>query len=299
MSGHTPEPSSCMLALVDDEPRIHEMLDPVLAAADFVQGVQHYDDPRSFLTALTQKVTVPDLILLDVHFENSGLTGVDILPFIREELPFTPVILLTGMEGEVIEDAQDYDVTYYIPKPVDPDHLLRMIRFYLGTGHKSGQRMARLQQDLADQQDLLDMLDKELQAKDGQGHKSEPQRESKSIKIFERMIDILGSVLKNSELMDSFVQDLEKIMDSDFKLLKKTVETVIRFDLEGSSATGLNIHKVKGTQHVYTIRVSRKVRIFYYQGPQSNRRRMLRLDHEHDTKGMDKWLKANADSYTQ
>lgn len=287
------------LTLVDDEPRLHDMLADTLNAADFVRSLTHFYDPRSFLTALTRKDTAPDLILLDVHFENSGLTGVDILPFIREELPYTPIILLTGMEGEVIEDAQDFDFTYYIPKPVDPEHLLRMIKFYLGTGHKSGQRMARLQQDIAEQQELLDMLEKELQNKAQESHRPSSQQDSRSIKTFERMIDILGSVLKNNELMNSFIQDLEKIMDSDFKLLKKAVETVIRFDLEGGSATGLNIHKVKGTQHVYTIRVSRKVRIFFYQGPHSNKRRILRLDTDHDTKGMDKWLKANADSYTQ
>lgn len=299
MSASSSEPDAFTLALVDDEPRIHDMLAGTLNAADFVQGLSHYYEPRSFLTALTRKETLPDLILLDVHFENSGLTGVDILPFIREELPFIPIILLTGMEGEVIEDAQDFDLTYYIPKPVDPEHLLRMIRFYLGTGQKSGQRMARLQQDIAEQQELLDMLEQELQDKAADEQKQKPQKDPRSARTFERMIDILGSVLKNSELMNSFVQDMEKLVDSDFKLLKKSIETLIRFDLEGGSGAGLNVHKVKGTQHVYTLRVSRKVRIFFYQGPHSNRRRILRLDHEHDTKGMDKWIKANADSYTQ
>ena len=58
--------------------------------------MQSFYDPVSFLEFLKSARESPDLVLLDVHFENAGLSGIDILPFIREDQPYLPVILLTG-----------------------------------------------------------------------------------------------------------------------------------------------------------------------------------------------------------
>jgi CheY-like chemotaxis protein len=285
------------IVLIDDEPRIHEMISDVLKNAGLAKKFDSFFDPLSFLEFLKQDGDSIDLILLDVHFENSGLTGVEIIPYIREDYPYLPIVLLTGMEGEEIEDAQDFECTYYIPKPVDPDHLVRMVRFYLGMGRKSGQRIADLSQDLADYKDLLDLLEEEVSYGDVPLESEKSQTGLRQGKAFDRIIDILFVVLKNCEAMPSFVEDLKKLYHSDFKIFKKAMSAVIHFDLANQSSPGLDIHKFYGVNNIYSLRLTRKARLFYYQSQQAVKKRLLRVDQGHETKAMEKWFKSNSDSY--
>ena len=288
------------IVLVDDEPRTHDMVSEILKKAKLVERIESFYDPLSLLEYLKQEGVSPDLILLDVHFENSGLTGVDIIPFIREDYPYLPVVLLTGMEGEEIENAQDFECIYFIPKPVSPEHLVRMVLFYLGMGRKSGQRAAELSLDLAEHKELVQLLKTELaQAEISSWDKGNETHSRRETRAFQRVVEILTTVLKNCELMPSFIHDMKKLFDSDFTLLKKALDIIIRFDLTDFSSPGLNIHTHKGINNVYSLRISKKARLFFCQSPQANKKRLklLRLDPEHDTKGIDKWLKANYDTY--
>jgi CheY-like chemotaxis protein len=288
------------IVLVDDEPRIHEMIGEILKEAKFAEHIESFYDPLSFLEFLKQEKDDPDMILLDVHFENSGLNGVEIIPYIREDYPYLPVILLTGMEGAEIEDAQNYDCVYYIPKPVKPEHLMRMVGFYLGMGRKSGQRSEEMTRDIEEHRKHVQLLKKELaEAEISSWDKEKSVSGNKETKAFQRVMDILSSVLDNCDLLPSFTHDMEKLFDSDFALFKKAVDTIIRFDLSNFSSPGLNIHKYKGESDVYSLRLTKKARIFFCQSQNlSNKKlRLIRLDPEHDTRAMDKWLKANHETY--
>ena len=130
--------SSYSIALVDDEPRIHETVAQILSDAGLMAKRHSFEEPVGFLEFLKSGRDVPDLVLLDVHFENAGLSGVDILPFIREEHPTLPVILLTGMDADAMQEAEEDEFTYYIPKPVSPDQLVRMVKFYMRKSQKTG-----------------------------------------------------------------------------------------------------------------------------------------------------------------
>ncbi len=288
------------IVLVDDEPRIHDMISDILEKAELVKRIESFYDPLSFIEYLRKEDASPDLVLLDVHFENSGLSGVDIIPFIRENHPCLPIVLLTGMEGEEIESAQDYECVYFIPKPVSPEHLVRMVRFYLGMGRKSAQRTAELSRNLVEHKELVKLLKTELAQAEisswAGGRQTNDRRETRA---FQRVLEILTTVLNNCELMPSFIHDMEKLFDSDFPLLKKAVDTVIRFDLTDLTTPGLNVHKYKGVKDVYTLRITKKARLFFCQLQHSDnkRLRLIRIDPEHDTSGMDKWLKANCDTY--
>ena len=286
------------IVLVDDEPRIHDMISRTLKDAGMAGGFKAFYDPVSLLEYLTNTDDSIDLILLDVNFENSGLSGIDVIPFIREDHPYLPVVLLTGMEGEEISDAQDYEFIYYIPKPVSPEHLVRMVKFYLGKGKKSGRRLAELTQNLADHKELVELLEEELASVDASIHTGiSPNLQPGEVKAFERVEEILETVLRNCEIIPSFTQDLKKLFHSDFKLYKKAISTIVQFDLTNLSNPGLNIHKYYGVENVYSLRLTKKTRLFYYKSSQTLKRRLLRLDPIHDTKGMDKWLKANYDGY--
>ena len=288
------------IVLVDDEPRIHDMVSEILRKAKLVGQIESFYDPLALLEYLKQDAAPPDLILLDVHFENSGLTGMDIIPFIREDYPYLPVVLLTGMEGEEIESAQDFECIYFIPKPVSPEHLVLMVRFYLGMGRKSGERTAELSIDLAKHKELVQLLKTALaQTEISSGGKGKEMHGRRETRTFQRVVEILTTVLKNCELMPSFINDMKKLFDSDFTLLKKALDIIIRFDLTDFCSPGLNIHKHKGINNVYSLRISKKARLFFCQSLQADKKRLrlIRLDAEHDTRGIDKWLKANYDTY--
>ncbi|WP_321401374.1 response regulator [Maridesulfovibrio sp.] len=299
----TPEQDPLFFVLADDDPRLHEYTVSILSDAGILEKHESFYDPVSFLAFLKESEEEPDVILLDVHFEGSGLSGVDILPYIREEYPYIPVILLTGMDAEATDEAQSDVFTYFIPKPVTEDHLLRMLRFYLGKSKKTAEQVNTLMAEMKEVKGYHQLLEEEVeQLQDEQRRLEEQSRTEKTAgagKGFERVTEILESLLTKSEAMPSFIADLEKVYSTQFKLFKKVIETLIRFDVQDAGTPGMNIHKVKGTQNVFSARLSRKVRLFYYSAAKTTRKRLLRLDIYHDTKGMDKWIKNNYHSYAE
>ncbi len=297
----TPQQEQYFFVLADDDPRLHEYTVSILQEGGILEKHESFYDPVSFLAFLKESEEEPDVILLDVHFEGSGLSGVDILPYIREEYPYLPVILLTGMDAEATDEAQSDVFTYFIPKPVTEDHLLRMLHFYLGKSKKTAEQVNKLMSEMEDVRGYHQLLEEEVeQLQDEQRRLEEQSRSTKTDgKGFEKVTEILESLLTKSEAMPSFIADLEKVYSTQFKLFKKVIETLIRFDVQDSGTPGMNIHKVKGTQNVFSARLSRKVRLFYYSSAKSVRKRLLRLDIYHDTKGMDKWIKNNYHSYAE
>jgi CheY-like chemotaxis protein len=272
-----------------------------LTNANIAQQIDDFFDPTSFLESLAENKTEPDLLILDVHFENTGLSGVDIIPFIRETHPYLPIILLTGMEGEVIEQGQDYECTYYIPKPIEPQQLIRMIRYYLGLGEKCGKRLETIQDSFSEYDQLIDILEKEIDSsKTNQSTQSKQitAKDTPANKSTERILEILQSVIKRYEILPSFTKDLTNILERDFPTGKRIIDAIITIDKTGSMP-GHNIHKVQGADNVYSLRLSHKIRLYFYQPEKQNYRRLLRIDTLHDTKVMDKWLKNNRHSYAK
>src|SRR4030067_1195964 len=68
-----------------------------------------------------------DLVLTDLRLPSG--TGIDILSSVREQSPFTPVIIMTafGRFEDAVRAVKEgaYD---FITKPFDPDHLLLLIK---------------------------------------------------------------------------------------------------------------------------------------------------------------------------
>ena len=286
---------------MDDEPRIHDVVKTTLTNANIAQQIDDFFDPTSFLESLAENKTEPDLLILDVHFENTGLSGVDIIPFIRETHPYLPIILLTGMEGVEIEQAQDYECTYYIPKPIEPQQLIRMISYYLGLGEKCGKRLETIQDSFSEYNQLIDILEEEIDSsKTNQSTQSKQitAKDTHANKSTERILEILQSVIKRYEILPSFTKDLTNILERDFPTGKRIIDAIITIDKTGSMP-GHNIHKVQGADNVYSLRLSHKIRLYFYQPEKQNYRRLLRIDTLHDTKVMDKWLKNNRHSYAK
>ena len=290
-----------VISVVDDEPRIHDVVNNTLISANIAETIDDFFDPASFLEALAEHKTEPELLILDVHFENTGLSGVDIIPFIRETHPYLPIILLTGMEGTEIEEAQDYECTYYIPKPIEPQQLIRMIRYYLGLGEKCGKRLETIQASFSEYNQLINILEEEIDSEKTNQSTQIKQvitKNSSTNKSTERILEILQSVIKQYKMLPSFTKDLTNILERDFPTGKRIIDAIITIDKTGSMP-GHNIHKVQGADNVYSLRLSHKIRLYFYQPEKQNYRRLLRIDTLHDTKVMDKWLKNNRHSYAK
>lgn len=284
------------IALVDDEPRIHAMICDVLKQASVVSRFESFYDPYSFVAFLKQSSPPPDLVLLDVHFANAGLSGIDILPYVREDHPYLPVILLTGMEGQDIEPAHNYECVYYIPKPVQPEQLVRMVRFYLTTGRKSGRLVAGLREDLDGHKRLVQELSTELAQAEINSWSAEQRHDSSDDRsAFQRILDIVKAVLHATELAPSMITDLEDLFRKDFQLFQKTIQTIVRFNATDTPPPGMRVHRFHAVEGVYSLSITHKARVLYHRMPATGKTVLLRLDPEHNDRLMEKWLKDNVE----
>ncbi|MCX8044846.1 MAG: response regulator [Desulfobacterota bacterium] len=286
------EKTTYAIALVDDEPRIHTMIREVLEQGGLVSRFESFYDPFSFIERIKIHGEAPDLVLLDVHFANSGLSGIDCIPHIKDEHPYLPIILLTGMEDADIEQAQDYELVYYIPKPVRPEQLIRMIRFYVSTARKSGTRVAELKGDLEEHKRLVKQLSTELAQTEINTWSADPkQRGTEDRKAFQRIVDIILPLMHRTELSPHFIADLEDLFTKDFPLFKRTVDAIVRFDTSETTPPGMRIHKFHAGADTYTISVTHKARILYRVISATGKKLLLRLDPDHNDKLIEKWLR--------
>jgi two-component system, NtrC family, nitrogen regulation response regulator NtrX len=108
--------------LVDDDPRIRSSLRGVLE--DEGHAVGEAPDGAQALAALENRQF--DAVLLDVNMP--GMSGLDALISIREMAPSTGVIMVSG-EGTIATAVQALKrgAFDFIEKPVDPEHLLRVL----------------------------------------------------------------------------------------------------------------------------------------------------------------------------
>jgi len=108
--------------LVDDDSRIRRALRGVLE--DDGHGVEEAPDAAQALEALQHRPF--DAVLLDVNMP--GMSGLDALVTIRELAPSTGVIMVSG-EGTIAAAVQALKrgAFDFIEKPVDPEHLLRVL----------------------------------------------------------------------------------------------------------------------------------------------------------------------------
>ncbi|HEX6885684.1 MAG TPA: response regulator transcription factor [Planctomycetota bacterium] len=106
--------------LVDDQSIIRAALRSFLGARPDMEVIGDSGDPRAALTAI--KSVRPDVVVLDITMP--GLSGLDLLPQIRKDLPRTKVVMLTHHEGEnFVQQALEGGAEGYLSKDSDPAEL--------------------------------------------------------------------------------------------------------------------------------------------------------------------------------
>ncbi|MBN1107070.1 MAG: response regulator [Deltaproteobacteria bacterium] len=282
------------VVLVDDEEKVHSAIRVYLERNDALRELRSFYSPVEVVEYLKTTGDPIDIILLDIHFKDSGLSGLEVIPFIREEYPYVPIILLTGMDTDAIKEAQEFTNTYFIPKPVTGGHLIKMIRFYVGKSEHVARQLTDLEKKMKEHLEYQSMLEEEVKRVEEDRDRIRGQLDSsEEKKAFENVKAIVESLLRNCEMTDYAVEDLEYIYFKRNDLFSGLVDELIQFDRDSMSTPGANIHKYQGVEDVYSVRLSRKARLYVYKGPNTVKKRVLRIDVRHDSAPIEQWLKAH------
>lgn len=287
------------IVLVDDEEKVHSAIRVYLERNESLGELKSFFSPVEALEYLKTANDPIDLILLDIHFKDSGLSGLEVIPFIREEYPYIPIILLTGMDSDAIKEAQAFTNTYFIPKPVTGAHLIKMIHFYVGKSEHMARQLTDLENRMKEHQEYQSLLEEEVKrVEEDRARISARLEGTEEKKAFENVKEIIGNLLKNCEITDYAVEDLEGIYFKRNELFSSLVDGLIQFDRDPMSTPGSNIHKYQGVEDVYSVRLSRKTRLYVYKGPSTPKKRILRVDVRHDSATIEQWLKAHYRHYS-
>jgi len=285
------------VVLVDDEEKVHHAIRMYLDRNHALKELKSLYTPVELLDYLKTTHDPMDLILLDIHFKNSGLSGLEVIPFIREEYPYLPIILLTGMDSEAIKEAEGFTNTYFIPKPVTGGHLIKLINFYVGKSEHEAKALTELEETIKEHLEYQTLLEEEVQRVEEDRVEMKTRLDKSDEKrAFENVKTIIGSILKNSEITDYAIEDLENIYFKRNELFTSLVDGLLGFDQETMSTPGSNIHKYQGVENVYSVRLSRKARLYVYKGPNTVKR-ILRVDVRHDSSTIEQWLKSHYKHY--
>ncbi len=127
------------LFLVDDDQDFCADLEAVLGSR-YEIAMAH--DGESALAAIGK--IGPDVVLLDVEFTTSELTGVQILEYIRALENPPPVIMLSGSSRvATVVAAMKLGAFHYVMKPADPPELFNLIERALAAGRSKKQIIAQ------------------------------------------------------------------------------------------------------------------------------------------------------------
>ncbi|APF19113.1 sigma-54-dependent transcriptional regulator [Caldithrix abyssi] len=135
--------------IVDDDTLLSDEMAAFLSRNGYsVEQAQTLTEARSTVSAFA-----PDILLLDLKLPDGS--GLDLLPEIRDKLPQTTIILLSGYGSipEVVtaikQGAEDF-----LTKPLDPDHLL--LRLQKVQTHKQlSTRLKILELDWENQRQMI------------------------------------------------------------------------------------------------------------------------------------------------
>jgi len=106
--------------LVDDQAIIRAALKSLLDERRDIEVVGDTGDPRAALDEIQR--LKPDVVVLDITMPE--LSGLDLLPMVRKNLPRTKVVMLTHHEGEsFVERALKSGAEGYLSKDSDPAEL--------------------------------------------------------------------------------------------------------------------------------------------------------------------------------
>jgi FixJ family two-component response regulator len=111
-----------VIAVIDDDPSVRRALERLLRSAGY--GVSAHGSGAEFLRSL--EVSLPACVVLDVHMPE--LTGLDLLPALRERLNGRAVLVVTADQNpRTRRRAMALGAVACLSKPLDDAALLEAI----------------------------------------------------------------------------------------------------------------------------------------------------------------------------
>ena len=109
------------ILIVDDEEYVRQLLVSCLgstysclAADNAEQAIEHLENQQF------------DLVVTDITMP--GISGLELCKMLRESHPGTPVLIISGLQGEVYRDqALKYGARGFIEKPFDLGNLMTLV----------------------------------------------------------------------------------------------------------------------------------------------------------------------------
>jgi DNA-binding NtrC family response regulator len=110
-----------ILAVDDDPEALEAVVDLLRADGHEVHAAASLDEAEDLLHRESYHLVVTDLVM-------PGGSGIDVTRLVREALPQTPVLVLTGRPSlETAVEALKLGASDYLSKPVDPAALRRLV----------------------------------------------------------------------------------------------------------------------------------------------------------------------------
>ena len=132
------------ILIVDDEPRVLDALEAILAAEFRVLRAGHGEE------ALARLAAEPDVAVIVTDHRMPGMTGVELLRRSQERAPDAVRIVLTAYTDvdSLMEAINTGRIYHFVPKPWDPNELLVVVRraaerWRLAPGEHPAPRRAR------------------------------------------------------------------------------------------------------------------------------------------------------------
>jgi two-component system, NtrC family, response regulator HupR/HoxA len=111
------------ILIVDDEPRVLDSLEAILAAEFRVLRAGHGEE------ALARLATEPEVAVIVTDHRMPGMTGVELLRRSQEQWDAVRIVLTAYTDVDNLMDAINMGRIYhFIPKPWDPNELLVIVR---------------------------------------------------------------------------------------------------------------------------------------------------------------------------
>src|SRR5438034_537633 len=111
------------ILIVDDEPRVLDSLEAILAAEFRVLRAAHGEE------ALARLATEPEVAVIVTDHRMPGMTGVELLRRSQEQWDAIRIVLTAYTDVDNLMDAINMGRIYhFIPKPWDPNELLVIVR---------------------------------------------------------------------------------------------------------------------------------------------------------------------------
>jgi two-component system response regulator PilR (NtrC family) len=117
------------ILLVEDEPGIQ------LAIRGLLRREGHTTEVASTGSEAVELLadSAFDLVLTDLSLSDD-MTGLDLVRYVRENRPGTPVVLITAYGSEhIAREAVEAGVFDYVPKPFNNDELRAVVRRAIGS----------------------------------------------------------------------------------------------------------------------------------------------------------------------